>query len=459
MDQLQLLDYEAVDKTVEYAVETGKCADGKHARRLGMIGVLSDSKSLYAKNAFGGATITDPWEALKKYKKILEEDEKVDLVLPLCHLYVPQDKKTCKMFDFPVVLSGHDHHVVDEVYDDSRLLKPGSDAKHAWILDLVWQSEDAEKPDIEAELVNCKDWDADEEIVKLNEESMGALDKLRNTEICRIPKKYLPMHSDDGRSQIVTAAHFIFDVLKEAVNYHDEESDMPTVDAVLISGGNVRGEIEYTEDHRSFTMDNLLSEMQDTLEGKVVKMPGDVLRKGLKETHAEASAGFMQFDSGVTLDDDGYPKTINGEELDDNKEYNILTTAWDIQDGASETWCKYYADQEIPEWDINFVSAFMRHCARHAWTKVYSMLDVNNDGNLSDDEIAKLDEDGDGKIDQQEMMDALEEVGYKADQEESSFVKYIFQVAGDPENDVYLTPKDIKRARNDRIKSKVLSEE
>ena len=35
------------------------------------------------------------------------------MILPLCHLYEFQDEKTCEMFDFPVVLSGHDHHKVD----------------------------------------------------------------------------------------------------------------------------------------------------------------------------------------------------------------------------------------------------------------------------------------------------------------------------------------------------------
>ena len=112
---------------------------------------------------------------MRKYKKILEEEHKVDIVVPLCHLYVPQvykpihsdinfskipiqseekyislptsfppssssssssfplphnhhhhnqqDLVTCKEFDFPVVLSGHDHHTVNEVHDDTLLLK------------------------------------------------------------------------------------------------------------------------------------------------------------------------------------------------------------------------------------------------------------------------------------------------------------------------------------------------
>ena len=47
------------------------------------------------------------------------------MVLPLCHLYEFQDERTCNDFDFPVVLSGHDHHRVDRMVEGSRLLKPG----------------------------------------------------------------------------------------------------------------------------------------------------------------------------------------------------------------------------------------------------------------------------------------------------------------------------------------------
>lgn len=48
----------------------------------------------------------------QRYNKKLRS-EGCDMILPLCHLYEFQDEKTCEMFDFPVVLSGHDHHKVD----------------------------------------------------------------------------------------------------------------------------------------------------------------------------------------------------------------------------------------------------------------------------------------------------------------------------------------------------------
>merc|ERR1712137_338201 len=146
-------DHQCNDYLAEYDVVKVSSADDKHQRRLGLVGVLSNAEGLYGEGAFGGATVTDPWEALEKYQKKLEEEENVDLVLPLCHLSMSQDKKTCKNFNFPVILSGHDHFKVDEVHHGTRILKPGQDAKNSVILDLVWKSSDAEKPEIHAETV------------------------------------------------------------------------------------------------------------------------------------------------------------------------------------------------------------------------------------------------------------------------------------------------------------------
>ena len=71
-------------------------------------------------------------EAIDKYKRMLEADG-CDLVVPLCHTYVPFDKTTCERFDVPLILSGHDHHVVDEVHHGTRLIKPGMDARYVAI--------------------------------------------------------------------------------------------------------------------------------------------------------------------------------------------------------------------------------------------------------------------------------------------------------------------------------------
>jgi 2',3'-cyclic-nucleotide 2'-phosphodiesterase (5'-nucleotidase family) len=90
--------------------------DGTNRRRVGLVAVLSNDPSLYKHfkppGAFGGATITDPWETLAVKKTQLEDQEACDLIIPLQHLYVPDDHKTCELFDFPMILAGHDHHRV-----------------------------------------------------------------------------------------------------------------------------------------------------------------------------------------------------------------------------------------------------------------------------------------------------------------------------------------------------------
>ena len=116
--------------------------DGSNTRKIGMCAVLSNDSSMFKPGAFGGATIEDPWECLKLYnEKLLNEG--CDMVLPLCHLYEHQDEKKCNEFDFPVVLSSHDHHCVDRVINGTRLLKPGLVANEAVVLDLSCSSADA----------------------------------------------------------------------------------------------------------------------------------------------------------------------------------------------------------------------------------------------------------------------------------------------------------------------------
>ena len=108
-----MLDHATMQYQQEYDVIEISAPDGSQRRKVGLCAVLSDDKALYshfkAPGAFGGATITDPWEALAKYKQILESEQQCDFVLPMEHLYVPDDHITCQKFDFPVVLSGHDH--------------------------------------------------------------------------------------------------------------------------------------------------------------------------------------------------------------------------------------------------------------------------------------------------------------------------------------------------------------
>merc|ERR1719215_2218358 len=152
-----------------YEVVEVKSADGSHIRKIGLIAVLSDDKSLYKKfkkpGAFNGAKIECPWNTLSRYKKELEAMG-CDLIIPLQHLYEKDDARTCEEFDFPVILSGHDHHKVDREINGTRLLKPGLDGHYATVLDITWDAPSRSAPSFSWKMVRVTDYAPDKSLLK-----------------------------------------------------------------------------------------------------------------------------------------------------------------------------------------------------------------------------------------------------------------------------------------------------
>lgn len=221
---------------VPFATFSVRSADATNVRTVGMLAVLTNEKSLYGPGAFGGATIEDPWETLGMYKQRLEANEGVDLVIPLCHLYESQDNKTASLFDFPVILSGHDHHHLDRVANGSRILKPGQDAHLATILDVTWDDAgEHTPPTITARHVRVTDSPADPDLAKLAEDSYRCLSHLRQTQLATIDDTFRPFTSVAVRDGRVTAATYICTMLLRALNLFID--DGLGVDAVLLQGG------------------------------------------------------------------------------------------------------------------------------------------------------------------------------------------------------------------------------
>ena len=57
---------ECLGLKVDHAVLELVSPDGTNSRKLGMIGVVSNTPELYKPGAFGGATIEDPWECMAR---------------------------------------------------------------------------------------------------------------------------------------------------------------------------------------------------------------------------------------------------------------------------------------------------------------------------------------------------------------------------------------------------------
>ncbi|CAE7476908.1 unnamed protein product, partial [Symbiodinium sp. CCMP2456] len=406
---------------------------GKNSRRIGLVGVLSDEATLYKPGAFGGATIEDPWKTLAFYKEKLEKDQKCDLVVPLCHLYESQDEITCHNFDFPVILSGHDHHVVDRTISGTRLLKPGSDARFCVQLDLVWDHPGPDAPlRLSAQLLDLKDFTPNASLAASVQEVYSTLDHLRCTQIVKVPAAYRPLSSVNSRGSCTTNARFLCSEIRNALNLDCLEGS-PHCDCVLINGGNFRGERDYKEtEHMS--LEDLMSEMDESVEIVVALVPGKLIQSGLRETWQSISGAWMQHDDQLEVDADGQVQKVAGKALDPDAMYRVGTSRrFGIQliKGIAAYWAETPGAKPHPESGIPVHSLLLHYWAEKVWVRIWAFLDKDHNGRIDPEEIKALDRTGTGQLDHVDIMNAVKNVAHMETFEgEYTLTDLIMKVAG-----------------------------
>ena len=442
--------FESSKCQVDRAIIDVSSPDGSNNRKLGMLGVLSSSESLYKPGAFGGATIDDPWECMKEYNEKLKKEDGCDMVLPLCHLYEIQDERTCNEFDFPVIMSGHDHHRVDRMVNGTRLLKPGMDAHYAIVMDLIWNSKSSDDtPEINVETIPVADFAPDTQLVKDVERAYSVLDPLLKTDLTVIPQKYSPLSSRGVREQRSTMATYLCSQIKIALNLGQTRSIRDNCDCVMIKGGNIRGERDY--DQFNFTLEGLRTEMQEEEGVHIFLVPGYALEGCMKETWYGPNPGWMQYDDAIDVDTDGKITAIGGFPLNRKTIYRVGSFQdLHIDYGEQPTLAKYFEENPkgLPDHDAGMgCHALLLKLYSHGiWKKLWCLLDADGDGEITTDELKALDIDGDGKLSKDELRAAISKVvGLSTIGGENALVDYVLQAAGDVDNDGVLTVDEINR--------------
>ena len=439
-----MLDHDAMPSMKDRAVIDVVSKDGTNKRKIGFIGVISDDPALYRDGAFGGATIRDVWDTLKEYQRLLKEEDKCDLVIPLQHTYVPDDYKTCYQFDFPVLLSGHDHHRVDEIVEGTRLLKPGLDAIYATVLEISWDKNDQTKPTIAArfEKVNDGHRKSDTALDALVEEAYRVLAPLRNTELASIPKKFHPLTSKNARGSVTTMGTFICTLLREALS---------GVDGVILMGGNIRASRDYGDD-AFFSLETLESEVKSDEAVGLVKIPGWLLKDGIDATHAGGPIpGWFQYCDGCTASPSGLTGFARAP-LDPDRIYTVATKIPDLTNGQSPPLTTYFTDHPDllpPKGNyFNIHATLMSYFAKNLWLRLWTKF-----GGDVEETLRRLDLDDDGTISVDEIQHALDDVlGLSVDPTEKSLARFVLNFA-DTSQDGLLTISDLQRFHNEESSS------
>ena len=436
-----MLDHDAIEHQHEYDIIQLSSKDESNQRKVGLCAVLSDDKELYshypAPGAFGGSKITCPWEALTKYQTILEKEKGCDLVIPLHHTAMAEDKKTCREFTFPVILSGHDHEKIDRTINGTRVMKPGMDGVHATVLQVSWPNSTSANPTFQAQFVKCSDWEPDMEMEqKCVDSYCKALLPLRNTELATIPSQFEALSSSGARSEVCTMGIYICSLLKDAINRKE------MVDAVLLMGGNIRGNVQEYPEGTFFSLETLKQEVKSNEEVGIVPMPGGLIREGVKHLHSQGfSSGWIQYDEGIVENERGEVTHINGEELDPLRTYRVATKIVDLTYGLCPQWQEYFAQNPhlLPckeSSSINIHTALMHMFAsdhlEKLWESSRSPVDM----------LHRLDRSRKGFAAVDDFWNSLEDLGLSVDKHEMSLASWVHSLA-DMDGDGKVTLSDL----------------
>lgn len=388
-----------------------------------------------------------------------------DLVIPLQHLYTPEDHMTCRDFEFPVILSGHDHHKVDQTVDGTRLIKPGSDAEFATVLEVCWDGKESSQPTISSRFVKTSEWKPCPELQEVNSRAYDALLPLRKTELARVPKVFEPLSSFNSRGSVTSMGRFICSLVRSSLNVNRGRKRSDFVDAVLLMGGNIRGNTDYAEGS-FFSLEALEAEIKSDEEVGVVDMPGWVLAKAIQETHAGCPIpGWLQYDGDVQ---EVYPQgkdgpsvvtEIAGHALDPTRMYRVATKISDLTNGQSPTFTEYYTanPKAIPSEGslVNISVELMGYFSRNLWRKIWESLEPSmhfdhslgsegKNGSECQVRLAELDSDQDGVITVDDIHAALSDVlGLAVHSEEKRLATMVHTYA-DVNNDGEVTIEDLE---------------
>jgi 5'-nucleotidase len=167
-----------------------KVSNGSHSKKVGLLGLLTEDPSLYRPGSFAGATIDPVLECTEVYLKD-QMPKDCDLIIPLTHQRMPADRDFATKFTgetFPLIIGGHDHDAYDEICSGSRIYKCGHDAQSTGIIDITWDIVDgviADKPSIEAQLVDTTSYEPDPDVEKRVLAHLHILEELNKAKLFR----------------------------------------------------------------------------------------------------------------------------------------------------------------------------------------------------------------------------------------------------------------------------------
>jgi 2',3'-cyclic-nucleotide 2'-phosphodiesterase (5'-nucleotidase family) len=208
-----------------------------HTRRVALLGLNTEDRSILRADAFGGATI-EPLSATAEalYNEIMAREKDIDAIIPLTHQLMPLDRSLAeKRIGFPVIIGGHDHDVYIETIAGCQIVKTGINAEHIAVCDITWRDPAARAPEVAVRLHDASFYPPDQTVAQTVHRHKRVLVELEEAVLCVIPPSFA-LSSVGVRLDPVTMGTFMCSIVRDALS----------VDCCLISAGNIRGNRDYS---------------------------------------------------------------------------------------------------------------------------------------------------------------------------------------------------------------------
>jgi hypothetical protein len=290
---------------------------------------LTNDKNLYQAGVFGGARIDDVVETAKRLRgQLMSGPNKVDLVVPMTHQVIAQDRDMARLdLGFPLLVGGHDHDVYVEKVNDVQIVKVGADATYAAIIDITWptSSVPGDRPHIRAELLDTSVFAAAENVEERVRHHMRVVEAMEKARLARIPPG-IRMKSIGMRREPTTVGVFVATAIRNGVRAAGNSCDGAMIDA-----GAIRANKEYPPDLEYFTYGDLKKEIPFDTEIAVIPLSGKVVKAAVEYSRAKSflsppqeTGGYLQVDEDMEWDSHGNVLLkIGGKPLEPEKMYNI----------------------------------------------------------------------------------------------------------------------------------------
>ena len=292
---------------------------GGETMRVGLVGVVMTDEAVYHRPPFGGAKLWPANECVLREAEILRRRERCDLVIPITHQSLADDRALIRESasePFALILGGHEHDVHVERDLGTWIVKAGSEAERAAIVEITWTDTSPRgAPDVAVRLEPVAQYEEDGDVRALVTLHMKQVVELERAVVLPLaPGETLS--SIGSRSRQVSLGTLVCSHLRDSFG----------ADTCILNGGGIRGGREYSQ-HLAFG--DIKEELPFENEMVKVSLPGAVLREAILASRALApqeSGGFLQVDDGVTFDaTTGDVTEVAGAPLELNGSYQVVT--------------------------------------------------------------------------------------------------------------------------------------